>query len=112
MGFSQSDIDKVWDKLDEENAQNEKDGFRKDQCSAWIRKSEYGNRDHKHGWEIDHITPKSKGGTDEISNLRALHWKNNAARQDGKLNTKKPAVKSVGVKNHELDPDTDEYSVM
>ncbi|KAB2921718.1 MAG: HNH endonuclease [Bacteroidetes bacterium] len=32
------------------------------------------------GWEIDHIVPVSCGGTDEPSNLQALHWENNAAK--------------------------------
>ena len=36
--------------------------FRKDQCGAWMKKSEYGNTSSNYGWEIDHIRPKSKGG--------------------------------------------------
>ena len=62
-----------------------KKGFRKDQCEAWIRFDDYGNRNSKYGWEIDHIKPVSEGGKDILSNLRPLHWKNNASRQDGKL---------------------------
>ncbi|MFM5297229.1 HNH endonuclease signature motif containing protein [Aeromonas veronii] len=112
MSFSQTDIDNVWNKLNQDSAGNEEKGFRKDQCSAWILKSAYGKRHSKYGWEIDHITPKSNGGTDELSNLRALHWKNNVVRQNGKLNTRKPAVMSKGGKNYELDPETDKYSEM
>ena len=44
--------------------------------------SELGNRDSKHGWEIDHINPVSNGGTDNIDNLQPLYWKNNADKGD------------------------------
>lgn len=36
---------------------------------------------------MDYINPVSKGGDDKLSNLRPLHWKNNASRQDDKLTT-------------------------
>lgn len=42
--------------------------------------SEYGNRNSKHGWEIDHYPlPSALGGSDNISNLRPLHWEANAS---------------------------------
>lgn len=86
----------IWNKAKFISYENEKNGFRKDQCDAWIRKCEYGNRDSVYGWEIDHIKPDSKGGEDIVSNARPLHWKNNASRQAGRL-TK--VVTSKGTKN-------------
>ena len=35
--------------------------WRKDQCGAWIGWEYYGDRSSDYGWEIDHITPVSKG---------------------------------------------------
>ncbi len=58
---------------------------RKDACNAWIDWSQYGNRDSNTGWEIDHIKAVSNGGSDMISNLRPLHWQNNARKSDGSL---------------------------
>ena len=72
--------------------------YRKDQCGAWMTFSEYGNRSSIYGWEIDHITPQSQGGSDALSNLRPLQWENNAARQDERLCCK---ITSQGNKNVE-----------
>ena len=61
--------------------------WRKDQCSAWINRKQHGNRNSRYGWEIDHISPE---GSDNLSNLRPLQWKNNVAKGEGRL--KCPAV--------------------
>ncbi|MEQ8905144.1 HNH endonuclease signature motif containing protein [Ekhidna sp.] len=55
---------------------------RKDTCGAWMKRTEYGNTDSEYGWEIDHIIPASKGGTDALSNLQPLQWENNRFKSD------------------------------
>lgn len=111
MSFSQELIDSVWNKAIIQPG-NEPGGFRKDQCGAWIKKSEYGNRDSKYGWEIDHITAVANGGTNIPSNLRPLHWGNNSSRGKGRLNTQLPAVKSEGTENVQLSVDNISYLKM
>lgn len=59
--------------------------YRLDSCGAWMQRTEYGNRQHKLGWEIDHISPSSLGGSNDLFNLRPLQWENNASRQNGPL---------------------------
>ncbi len=56
--------------------------FRKDPCGAWIIFNKYGLRDNDYGWEIDHVYPEALGGDDDIRNLRAMHWRNNASKAD------------------------------
>jgi hypothetical protein len=67
--------------------------YRQDQCGAWIKFTDYGNRSSDYGWEIDHISP---GGPDILSNLRPLQWQNNLSKSDGRLKCK---VTSDGNKN-------------
>jgi len=51
---------------------------RRDDFGWFIQWSDYGNRQSAYGWEIDHIRPTALGGLDTASNVRALHWQNNA----------------------------------
>lgn len=85
MVFADDVVQQVWNKAKHVSEENERRGFRKDECDAWISRSQYGNRNSQYGWEIDHIRPKAKGGADAPSNLRPLQWENNASKSDDRL---------------------------
>jgi 5-methylcytosine-specific restriction endonuclease McrA len=79
--FEDATIIRVWEKGRPIPGYNSGD-WRHDMCGAVMKFSEYGNTDSKHGWEIDHIRPVSKGGTDSIDNLQPLQWENNKRKSD------------------------------
>lgn len=53
--------------------------WRHDAFGRVMRYADHGDRNSTHGWEIDHIHPRSLGGSDHIDNLRPLHCTNNIA---------------------------------
>ncbi len=84
MSFSEETIQSIWEKGKVVSG-FDANKFRKDECGAWMTRTEYGNQNSKYGWEIDHIKPESEGGGDEMSNLRPLQWNNNRSKQTGRL---------------------------
>ncbi len=93
--FTRKEIQEVWEKAKIVPNTDPK-GVRKDQCGAWMAHKQYGNRNSLYGWEIDYITPESKGGTNEISNLRPLQWGNSLSKWKDNLVC---AVTSKGMDN-------------
>lgn len=56
--------------------------WRRDSCNFNMDWNEYGNRQSVNGWEIDHIIPLQANGTDHLSNLQPLNWRNNSSKGD------------------------------
>lgn len=97
--YTEYELKIIWEKATIVS-NNDPDVWRKDQCGAWIGRNFYGNRQNEYGWECDHIKPASFGGPNSLSNIRPLQWKNNAARQNGRLT---PAVTALGVHNVDVE---------
>jgi len=55
--------------------------LRSDAYGNYIAFDEYG-KISKYGWEIDHIYPKSRGGSDDLYNLRPLSTHANRVKGD------------------------------
>lgn len=59
--------------------------WRKDIYGKLMKFSDYGKTESIFGWEVDHIKPVAKGGTDDKRNLQALQWQSNHKKSDNYL---------------------------
>ncbi len=95
MAFTMEQIDAVWTMGRIVN-DSDPGSWRKDECDAWIKYSDYNKHNSQYGWEINYIVSKENGGSDSLSNLRPLQWENNQLKSSGKLDC---IVTSSGSKN-------------
>ena len=70
MAFSKEMIKKVWEKA-KKIPGKDRTRYRQDPYGNALRYENYG-KTSKTGWDIDHITPLSRGGSNNIRNLQAL----------------------------------------
>ncbi|MCK4413805.1 MAG: HNH endonuclease [Candidatus Eisenbacteria sp.] len=76
--FSERPIEEVWQKAQGVPGSRTQ---RVDVCGATMERDQYGQQT-AHGWEIDHVIPVSRHGTDDLDNLQPLHWRNNRSKGD------------------------------
>ena len=81
MSYTKEELWDIWKKAVPPPPPWDENEWHIDAFHALIKWSMYG-RQKEYGWEVDHIVPPSKGGGDEMRNLRPMHWINNGALQD------------------------------
>ncbi len=82
MSHSKKRIQEVWDKAKKVRGKNP-NLYRKDACGNVIYRHSYGKQSPM-AWEMDHIVPKAKGGTNKTSNLQPLQWQANRTKSTRK----------------------------
>ena len=78
-GFSQDIIDAVWEKSYDFSPKGQSAS---DAYGNRIKYAKHGRTDSPFGWEIDHIKPVAKGGTDDLHNSQPFQWQANRFKSD------------------------------
>jgi 5-methylcytosine-specific restriction endonuclease McrA len=77
---TQSQINKTWNNAKTIRGKNS-DMYRQDPYGKKMYKYSYG-KSSEMGWEVDHIKPSNKGGSDATRNLQALNTSVNRSKGD------------------------------
>ncbi len=67
-------IEQVWEK-GMRTTMGDPSIIRLDEQGNFIVRDHYGRKASQFGWKIDLIVPRRLGGSDDISNLRPLHYR-------------------------------------
>jgi 5-methylcytosine-specific restriction endonuclease McrA len=78
--MNQDQKDNAWDNAKKIRGKDP-NKYRQDPYGNTMYKDSYG-KSSEMGWEIDHIKPKSKGGSDSARNLQALNTSTNRSKGD------------------------------
>lgn len=81
VSYTEEKLRQIWEKADTPPPNWDKSEWRLDAFHALIKWSKYGRRE-EYGWEVDRIVPPRRGGGDDMSNLRPMHWLNHGV-EDG-----------------------------
>jgi len=73
-------IDKAWKNAKPIRGEDSAE-YRQDPYGNKIRRDSFG-KDSTLGWEVDHIKPKARGGSDSTQNLQALKTSVNRDKSD------------------------------
>ena len=73
-------IDKAWGNAKKIRGKDP-DQYRQDPYGNQMYRPSYG-KDSEQGWEVDHIKPKARGGSDATRNLQALNTQVNRDKGD------------------------------